>query len=135
MDSQALENKKNRIKANNTINVLHPYRTEQGAWAYDDKDLGVYNEHFVLGSSEAIDQIILKTYGKRVDNFRMLISKNPIPQYSAKIIRREDLEKQLGGMEGWYQLDGTEHVLWLCDCFNDYLPGYVPEVYVKFEMI
>lgn len=128
---QALENKNNRIKSNNSINIIYPYRTKEGTWAYDDSDLGVYQEHFVLGSSEVIDKIV----GKECNNFRMLISKNPIPKYSAKIVRREDVEKELGGMKGWYQLDGTQMLLWLCECFLDYLPDYTDQVYAKFEQI
>lgn len=127
---QALENKKNRIKSNNSINILYPYK-EGNVWYYDDPDIGVYKEAFVLGSSETIDRVL----GEGTDKCKMLISQNPIPNYSARIGRRKDIEEQLAGMLGWYQLEGTDMVNWLCAEVLAYFSDYPDSIYVKFENI
>jgi hypothetical protein len=102
----------------------YPHRSGQ-FWLYDDSDLDVYKEPFVLGSSEVIDRIV----GEDCESFTMLISKDPIPDYTAKIVRRLDLE--IEGMKGWYQLEGTEMTHWLCGHLLDYFNDYPSSIYVK----
>lgn len=111
-------------KKNNAINILHPYKSGS-CWQYDDVELDVYHEPFVMGSSEVITSIV----GEDCLSFEMLISKDPIPTYTAKIIHRSDLEQD--GVQGWYQLEGTEMTHWLCGHLLDYFTGYPDQIYVK----
>lgn len=113
-------------KQNNAINTLHPYRGEDGSWYYDDEDLGIYNEAFILGSSEAIDLIV----GKDCNNFKMYISSSPIPGYDARILRRPDLEER-DEIPGWYQMEGSKFPNWLCSRTLDYFPDYPESIYIK----
>lgn len=125
------EQKKNRetkLKANNLVNILHPYRTKHGTWVYDDEDLGVYGEAFVCGSSEVIDALV----GMDTKEFTLIISREPIPGYDAKIARLIEEEKK-DGIVGWYQLEGTEMKHWLCSCTTDYFEGYPLEIFIKVE--
>lgn len=113
-----------KIKSKNVINVLYPYRTENGTWVYDDSDIGVFKEAFVMGSSEVIDHLV----GLDCNNFKLLISSNPIPNYTAKLNK---LDREY---EGWYQLEGTNMEHWLCGCVLDYFENYPDNIYVKIEI-
>ena len=110
-------------KASNEVNVIHPYRTPYGGWVYDDPDIGVYSEAFVMGSSEVIDHLV----GKKCNQFTATISRNKLPKYDARLIKIEE-EKDI---EGWYQLEGTKMKHWLCGCVLDYFVGYPDNIYVS----
>ena len=110
-------------KANNVINILHPYRTNYGGWVYDDPDIGVFQEAFVMGSSEVIDHLV----GEDTTRFQLLISSKKIPKHDAKIVKIK------GEEDGWYQLEGTDMQHWLCGCVLDYFPGYPDEIYIKIQ--
>lgn len=84
-----------QAKSNNQINVISPYR-KGNIWVYDDPDIGVYSEPFVMGSSEVIDFLV----GEETNFFDAAISSKPIPKYDARLVKIE-VEK---GIEGWYQL-------------------------------
>lgn len=112
-------------KSKNLVNILHPYRTPYGSWVYDDPEIPVMGEAFVCGSSEVIDQLV----GKETNSFTAAISAKPIPGYHARLNRLYDEEKK-DGIEGWYQLDGTDMKHWLCNCVKDYFPDYPKYIYV-----
>ena len=114
-------NRQERPKANNEVNVIHPYRTQYRTWVYDDEDLGVYSEAFVMGSSEVIDHLV----GEETNSFQAAISAKPLPKYDARLIKIE------GEEEGWYQLEGTDMQHWLCGCVLDYFQDYPDNIYVK----
>lgn len=110
-------------KATNEVNVIHPYRTQYRTWVYDDPDIGVYSEAFVMGSSEVIDHLV----GEETNQFTATISAKPLPKHNARLIKIDE-EK---GIEGWYQLEGTEMKHWLCGCVLDYFTGYPNDIYVS----
>lgn len=112
-------------KSNNQVNVIHPYRTQYGSWVYDDADLNVYSEAFVMGSSEVIDHLV----GKDVNFFDAAISQHPLPNPTAVLTRMDDKNIE-SGMNGWYHLEGTDMDHWLCGCVLDYFPGYPAKIYV-----
>lgn len=114
---------KSKIKTLNEVNTIHPYRTKFGTWVYDDEDLGVFSEAFVMGSSEVIDHLV----GSDTNFFDAHISAKPIPTYDARLIK---IDKE-DGFDGWYQLEGTEMENWLCACVTDYFPDYPDSIYVK----
>lgn len=111
-------------KAKNVINILFPYRLEDNLWVYDDEDLGVYREAFVMGSSEVINHLV----GMECRKFTMAISHSIIPQYDAHLIKIEG-----DGSQGWYRHEesGMEH--WLCGCVLDYFEDYPENIYVKIQ--
>lgn len=112
-------------KSNNQVNVIHPYRTRYGSWVYDDPDLNVFMEAFVMGSSEVIDHLV----GKDVNYFDATISQFPLPKPTA-VLTRLDEKNSEQGMNGWYHLEGTDMDHWLCGCVLDYFPGYPEKIYV-----
>lgn len=113
-------------KKNNAINILNPYKVGD-TWFYDDSDLKVYKEPFVMGSSEVITSLV----GKDCTSFEMLISKDPMPNCTIKIVRRLDLETD--GIKGWYQLESTDMVHWLCGHLLDYFNDYPDCIYIHLK--
>jgi len=111
-------------KTKNSINTLHPYRLANDLWVYDDEDLGVYSEAFVMGSSEVINHLV----GMECDKFTMFISAQPIPEYDAHLVKIKG-----DGSEGWYQLQGTGMEHWLCGQVLAYFPDYPSDIYVKLK--
>lgn len=116
-------------KANNALNIIHPYRTPHGTWVYDDEDLNVYSEAFVLGSSEVIDHLV----GKETNFFDAIISSNPIPNPTALLVKIEKEFERFGSIPGWYKLEGTDMEHWLCGKVLDYFPDYPQQIFVKIE--
>ena len=110
-------------KKRNSINTLSPYRIDDNLWVYDDEDLGVYKEAFVMGSSEVINMLV----GMECRKFTMHISASPIPKYEAMLTKIEG-----DGTPGWYKLEGTDMEHWLCEqCCQYFKEGYPPNIFVK----
>lgn len=118
-------------KQNNAVNVLFPYKTQYQTWVYDDEDLGVYTEAFVMGSSEVIDHLI----GADATHCKVLISSQPLPKYDALLEKINAKEGEFE-MEGWYQIaDKSMPPNWLCGRCCDYFPGYPEQIYVKIDRV
>jgi hypothetical protein len=118
-------------KTKNQINVIYPYRTKGGTWVYDDPDVPVFAEAFVMGSSELIDMLV----GKECNNFVAFISSKPLPEPTVILdnIDTEETQALSAGLLGWYQMRGTDHKNWLCGHVKDYFPDYPKQIYVKIE--
>ncbi len=111
-------------KANNVVNILYPYRSKQGIWAFDDEQLGIVGEPFIGEINIMIDM-----YAKGSKNLIIYISSNPLPGQSLSLTKYND-----GGTEGLYQLDGTEIIGYLCPCTLNYFPGYPERIYARIEL-
>lgn len=117
-------------KTGNQINVIYPYRT-QGGWAFDDAEVGLHAEPFVLGIPEIIDSIV-----GRKNSFTAYISHSRIPRATGHLIKvepRELPEDEEGGSEGWYKLEGTDMVGWLCPATLKYFKEYPEHIYFRIE--
>ncbi|WP_207496947.1 DUF6717 family protein [Aridibaculum aurantiacum] len=112
-------------KTKNQVNVIHPYRTSHGTWVYDDPDVPVYAEAFVMGSSELIDMVV----GKEVNHFTAYISEQPLPNASVIL---DNVDEQVGdGIKGWYEWRGKGHRNWFCGHLTDYFTGYPKTIYIS----
>lgn len=114
-------------KTGNQINVLYPYR-HMGGWVFDDPDIGLYKEAFVLGTDEIINSIV----GKR-KKFKVLISHSYIPDETGVLEKVAIKDKNNVEAEGWYKLKGTEMVGWLCPQVLSYFRGYPDKIHFKIE--
>ena len=117
-------------KTGNQINTIYPYRTK-GGWAFDDEEVGLQGEPFIAGIPEIIDSIV----GEK-NEFVAHISHSPIPNFTGHLIKLSDDEIEKGGympMTGWYQLEGTEMIGWLCPATLKYFPDYPDSIYFKIE--
>lgn len=117
-------------KSKNAVNVIYPYRTPRRDWVFDDKDLELKAEAFVMGTSEMIDHLV----GEKAMNFRATISAAPLPKTTATLSKITD-KRVTGGMTGWYQLEGTGIKHWLCGVTTLYFTGYPDKIYVHLDQI
>src|SRR5688572_7337530 len=98
-------------KTGNQINTIYPYRTKAG-WAFDDEEVGLKAEPFIAGIPEIINSIV----GQR-DEFVAHISHSVLPDYAGHLKKLSDKDVELGGFmpdTGWYELEGTNMIGWLC---------------------
>lgn len=109
-------------KTGNQINVIYPYKTRYGGWVFDDTEVGLHAEPFVMGIPAIIDGIV----GER-ENFTAFISKNHIPNYTGRLMRLRRKET------GWYKLEGTNQEGWLCPATLRYFKDYPEDIFFRIE--
>ena len=102
-------------------------RWEQGTWVYDDPEVGVYAEPFVLGADTMLSQLRAAQVGPGRNPFWITFAASPFP--GALEARR--LEEEAGGV--WYEAELQGHLLrgWLCNHFFDYFETAPATVYVR----
>lgn len=106
-------------KTTNVINVIYPYRNKYGVWAFDDEEVGLQGEPFVGSINDMIDM-----YANGKKQVTVYISSQPIADQTLKLNRVEE-------GEGFYELDGTEIVGWLCPATLKYFPNYPKNIYAR----
>lgn len=109
------------MKSKNIVNIIYPYRNSFRTWVFDDEDTGLVAEPFVLGSSEVIDLIV----GEETNKFTLTFSKEILPGFDAKLVKQEELG------EGWYNLEDSELINWLCPATLFYFEDYPDNIYIK----
>jgi hypothetical protein len=106
-------------------------RWELGTWVYDDPELEVYSEPFVLGADTILSTLRELQVGPGRDPFRITFSASPFPGALAG--------RRLGEADGgvWYETELDGHVLrgWLCNHFFDYFETAPPVVYVRADAV
>lgn len=117
-------------KTGNQINVIYPYRTFGGGWAFDDKEVGLQGEPFVAGIPEIINSIV----GKR-RKIKVFLSKDTFPETTGVLVKLTDNQKAIKGLsgEGYYQLEGTDMIGWLCPAILKYFKSYPKHIHFKIE--
>jgi hypothetical protein len=102
-------------------------RWEQDTWVYDDSDVGVFGEPFVLGADTMLSHLREAQVGPERDPFRIVFSASPFP--GALETRR--LFEEDDGV--WHEADLHGQVLkgWLCNHVFDYFETAPPTVYVR----
>lgn len=108
-------------KTGNQINTIYPYRKGNG-WVFDDEEVGLYAEPFVLNMPQIIDFIV----GNQTNTFTCHISKDLIPNADAVLTHTSD--------QGWYILDDTQKKGWLCPATLKYFKTYPDKIYVKIDL-
>jgi hypothetical protein len=107
------------------------WEPELETWVYDDSEVGVFGEPFVLGADTMLTQLRALQVGARREPFRIVFSASPFPgAFEAMRLNEED-----GGV--WYQAELGGQVLrgWLCGHFFDYFATAPDVVYVKAEAL
>jgi len=112
----------------NQIQVLAPY-WHAGTWVFDDPDVGLTREPFVMGIPEMINDLVRDIPDAR-QGFRLLFSPSPFPGFQRRVEWvREDMEGN------WYRADEPPMEGWLCPALFRYFDEAPPELYVKAEPI
>lgn len=109
-------------KTKNQVNVLYPYRSSFGVWAFDDAEVGLQGEPFVGAINTMIDMF---TGGDTKAIF--YISHSPIGEQTLSLTKEDD--------NGHYSLDGTDIVGWLCPATFKYFEGYPEKIYARIERL
>jgi hypothetical protein len=110
----------------NAISVLFPYKY-QGTWVFDDEQVGLHREPFVLGIDEMINRVVVDIPNAD-KGFRLLFSPTPFPGYAVKLEWRRE---EYGG--NWYYCSQLGIEGWLCPALFKYLDKAPPELYGKAE--
>jgi len=114
---------KTKDKTKNVVNVIYPYRSNYGVWAFDDPEVGLQGEPFVGDINTMIDM-----YAQGKKEVIIYISSEPIEGQTLQLNRLEE-------DEGNYQLEGTDVVGWLCPATLKYFPNYPKNIYARIENI
>lgn len=114
-------------KTTNQVNVIYPYRSKEGTWAFDDEEVGLQGEPFVGIVNQMIDM-----YAKGKKKITAYISSEPIKDYTLVL---DKLKRSLRiSNEGDYVLRHTDMVGWLCPATLKYFKDYPDNIYVKIEV-
>lgn len=111
----------------NAISILFPYKYE-GAWVFDDAEVGLRREPFVFGIDKMIDRLV-ENIPDADKGFNLIFSPNPFPGHSIKLEwRRPDC----GG--NWYWCSEFEMEGWLCPALFKYFTIAPRELYARAEI-
>jgi hypothetical protein len=110
----------------NAISVLFPYKYE-GMWVFDDPDVGLRREPFVLGIDEMINHFVAEIPDAE-KGFKLLFSPTPFP---GQMIKLEWRREEYGG--NWYYCPQLNIEGWLCPALFKYFDSAPAEIYAKAE--
>ena len=111
---------------NNALRVLHPYK-HQGTWVFDDEQVGLVREPFVLGIDAMLDRLTADV-PQAERGFRLIFSPQPFPGYAAKLVWQRD---EHGG--NWYYSPTYQVEGWLCPALFKYFSTAPRELYARAE--
>jgi hypothetical protein len=112
-------------KTSNQINVIHPFK-KNNVWVFNDPEVNLYEEPFVSNVNPLIDTVVTG------DSFTAFISHSFIP--NAQIVLEQVLDSDHSDIgDGWYQMQGTGLVCWLCPATLKYFKDYPDMIYVRIK--
>jgi putative addiction module component (TIGR02574 family) len=111
----------------NKVFTIEPYRHE-GAWVFDDPDVGLSREPFVSGISEMIDHLVAALPNAEA-GFRLQFSAVPFEGVQARLshVRADAVEGH------WYRDDISGLEGWLCPALFWYFQEAPAVVYLRAE--
>ena len=113
-------------KTGNQVNVIHPYKTGYGYWAFDDPEVELQGEPFIGSVNDMLDR--LTNDGTKCT---VLFSKDKIPDFDACL---EKVQSPDGSPEpGWYKWVSINLSGWLCPALLKYFKEYPDRIYVKIQ--
>src|ERR1700756_3503504 len=110
----------------NALSVLFPYKYE-GMWVFDDPDVGLRREPFVLGIDQMISHFVAQIPGAE-KGFKLLFSSIPFPGHTIKLEWRR--EESSGN---WYYCPQLGIEGWLCPALFKYFDKAPAELYARAE--
>lgn len=117
----------------NSIRVIHPYQ-EYGALVFDDADVGLRKEPFVMGADFVLE-VAARAFGADPAHFTLLFSDIPFPSHQATA---EWIEGGGGGAGDWYRVELPElgqHDAWLCPALLKYFPAAPSRIFFAIHPI
>ena len=109
----------------NQINIIKPYRWN-GAWVFDDADVGLNREPLVAGADVIMD-IMEKKYGT---SFLVMFSKNRIPGYTLALKKVKGDKTDKGNGVVYFSIRLMKFA-WLCPALFKYFDKSPSKMYIK----
>ena len=102
-------------------------RWEHDTWVYDDPEVGVSGEPFVLGADTMLTTLRELQVGPGREPFRVVFSAQPFPG----ALEARSFDEDAGGV--WYRadIDGVTLEGWLCAHLFDYFAQAPPSIFVR----
>jgi hypothetical protein len=109
--------------------VIKPYRHD-GAWVFDEPQVGLLREPFVAGVTEMIDRLVAGTPDAE-DGFRLMFAAFPFEGYQAVLswVRADPVEGN------WYRAEDQSDEGWLCPALFWFFPEPPQKIYVRADPI
>jgi len=106
-------------------------RWEQETWVYDDAEVGVFGEPFVLGADAMMTTLRELQIGPGRDPFRIVFSAQQFPG----AIEVHRLEEEADGV--WYraEIGGATLDGWLCGHLYDYFAEAPARIHVRAQAL
>lgn len=108
----------------NSCFAIYPYK-ERGIWVFDQPDLGLFKEAFVMGMPQIIEEMTGHDPAAE-QGFGAIFSRDNFPgaKWVLQLVREE-----LGG--NWYKLGGTDLEGWLCPALFKFFPSAPDNIWVQ----
>jgi hypothetical protein len=116
----------NDTATKNSLFVNAPYQ-HQGSWVFDDPEVGLHREPFVLGVDTMIDRMVA-SIPNATKGFRAIFSAERFPGAETKLEWRRE---ESGG--NWYYSEKFKVEGWLCPALFKYFSKAPREIWVKAE--
>lgn len=110
----------------NSIMIINPYMYG-GHWVFDDPDVDLVREPFVMGIDEMITEIVSE-FDKPEEGFVILFSGKPFPGYTMSLERM--YEEHDGN---WYKSKELGANGWLCPALFKYFDTAPDNIYVQIK--
>lgn len=110
----------------NDVYVIHPYKTRDGIWAFDDDRFGLKCEPFV-GDTNVVINAVLARKGLSANQCSIMFSRYQLPDYDARF----KLKEVCTGPSAWYWCEEMGLPFWLCPSLNHYFDSVPKELFVK----
>jgi hypothetical protein len=114
--------------AENALIVIEPYWYE-GTWVFDDDQVGLRHEPFVVGVPEMIDQVVKDVPNAR-QGFRLTCSEHEFPGYQKRLVW---VRADQGG--NYYRLEDTKMEGWLCPAMYRYFSHTPGTLFLRVDPI
>lgn len=120
----------------NSLFTIFPYKNH-GIWMFDEPQLGLFQEAFVAGMPEIIEDM---THGfeKPESGFIAIFSAHPFPTSNHMLHKTKDPFEHDGGTSGapsqsfgtWYKHQQSGKVGWLCPALFKFFPAAPDTIWV-----
>lgn len=111
----------------NAVQMIRPYKWK-GRWVFDDEDVGLLREPFILGMSEMVSEMV-RDVPRAEEGFCMYFSTAPLP--TDGVFHLKYMAHEAEG--AWYRNVETRMCGWLCPATLFYFEWFPPEIYIKAE--
>ena len=114
----------------NALRVLHLY-WHAGTWVFDDEEVGLKQEPFIMGAPAIIDAALLKAGGDYDhEELRLIFSDQAFPESIEAVWHDNEFDG------GWYVVPEMDDMVgWLCPATLCYFDEFPKTIHFKAEVM